>query len=202
MRQALGLLLGGNLGEVGLMVTAGLAGMRAPMTARQILAVNLVTDVLPAVAVAVQRPEHRNLADLRREGTEALDSSLRGDVIRRGVATTLPSFVAYAAATRTASPGQARTVAFTSVVSTQLGQTIDLGVSDAGLGRSVMGAVAASYGVVATTILFPPLRGFLGFAVPGPLGLALVAGSTLAAVAVSRALPIGRPSNSIEQLTG
>jgi calcium-translocating P-type ATPase len=189
MRQALGLLLGGNLGEVGLMVAAGVAGMAAPMTARQILAVNLVTDVLPAVAIAVQRPEHRNLAGLRREGTEALDSTLRGDVIRRGIATSLPSFAAYVLAARALPPGQARAVAYASVVTTQLSQTVDLGLTSAGLGRPVIGATAGSGALLASTILLAPVRGFLGLAVPGPLGLLLIGGATISAVGVSRALP-------------
>ena len=71
MRRAIGLLLGGNAGEVGLMMGAGIAGFATPLTTRQVLSVNLVTDVLPAPAVAVQEPEHRNLAGLRREGGRA-----------------------------------------------------------------------------------------------------------------------------------
>jgi cation-transporting P-type ATPase I len=188
MRQALGLLLGGNLGEVGLMVGAGVAGLAAPMTARQILSVNLVTDVLPAVAIALQHPEHRELARLRREGTEALDSSLRGDVIRRGIATALPSLAAYVLAARGGASPQARTVAYVSVVGTQLSQTVDLSRSEQGLGRWVVGAVGASGGVLAASVLLPPLRGFLGLAVPTPSGLALIGAATLSAVGASRAL--------------
>ena len=104
MRRALGLLLGGNVGEVGLMIASALSGLPTPLTTRQVLTVNLVTDVFPAVSVAIQPPEHRNLALLSREGGSALDAPLRADVIRRGVATALPSFGAYVLATDWSDP--------------------------------------------------------------------------------------------------
>src|ERR1700704_2582652 len=58
IRRALALLLGGNAGELAMMIAAGVSGLATPLTTRQVLAVNLVTDVLPAVSVAVQEPEH------------------------------------------------------------------------------------------------------------------------------------------------
>ncbi|HUY99380.1 MAG TPA: cation-transporting P-type ATPase, partial [Thermomicrobiaceae bacterium] len=95
IRRALGLLLGGNLGELGLLIGGSVVGFGSPMTTRQILAVNLITDVLPGLAVALQRPEHRNLAGLAREGTTALDTTLRQDVLRRAISSAGPSLVAY-----------------------------------------------------------------------------------------------------------
>ena len=83
LRRALGLLLGGNLGEIGLMVGGSLVGVAAPQTARQILAVNLITDVFPSITVALQGPAHHNLAGLSREGTAALEDPLRREVVRR-----------------------------------------------------------------------------------------------------------------------
>ncbi len=55
-------LLSSNIGEIGLMVVASLMGMPIPLTAVQILYVNLATDGLPALALAVDPPE----ADLMR----------------------------------------------------------------------------------------------------------------------------------------
>ncbi len=55
-------LLSSNLGEIGLMGVATLAGMPLPLSAVQILFVNLFTDGLPALALAVDPPE----ADLMR----------------------------------------------------------------------------------------------------------------------------------------
>lgn len=46
-------LLSANIGEIGIMATATLLGMPLPLTAVQILYVNLATDGLPALALAV-----------------------------------------------------------------------------------------------------------------------------------------------------
>jgi len=50
-------LLSSNIGEIGLMAGATLLGMPLPLTAVQILYVNLATDGLPALALAVDPPE-------------------------------------------------------------------------------------------------------------------------------------------------
>ncbi len=55
-------LLSSNIGEIGLMAGAALFGLPLPLSAVQILYVNLATDGLPALALAVDPPE----ADLMR----------------------------------------------------------------------------------------------------------------------------------------
>ena len=50
-------LLSSNIGEIGLMAVATLAGMPLPLSAVQILYVNLATDGLPALALAFDPPE-------------------------------------------------------------------------------------------------------------------------------------------------
>jgi Ca2+-transporting ATPase len=50
-------LLSSNIGEVGLMAGATLLGLPLPLTAVQVLYVNLATDGLPALALAVDNPD-------------------------------------------------------------------------------------------------------------------------------------------------
>jgi Ca2+-transporting ATPase len=50
-------LLSSNVGEIGLMAGATVAGLPLPLSAVQILYVNLATDGLPALALAVDPPE-------------------------------------------------------------------------------------------------------------------------------------------------
>ena len=50
-------LLSSNIGEIGLMVGASVAGYPLPLTAVQLLYINLATDGLPALALAVDPPE-------------------------------------------------------------------------------------------------------------------------------------------------
>jgi Ca2+-transporting ATPase len=57
IRKYLTFLLSSNVGEILLMAGAALAGIPLPLTAVQILYVNLATDGLPALALAVDPPE-------------------------------------------------------------------------------------------------------------------------------------------------
>jgi calcium-translocating P-type ATPase len=186
MRTGLGLLLGGNIGELGLIVGANLLGYGSPLTSAQILIVNLITDALPSLAVLLQKPEHRNLAALAREGLGALDTGLRRDVFRRAVATAVPSLGTYLLMHSMAGPAQASAVAFTGVVCTQLAQTLEVGRVEGGLSESVVYAVSASVALLAASVTLPPLRNFLGLITPNPLGCGLVTCGAAGAVAVSR----------------
>ena len=57
IKKYLMFLLSSNIGEIGLMLGAALLGLPLPLTAVQILYVNLATDGLPALALAVDPPE-------------------------------------------------------------------------------------------------------------------------------------------------
>ncbi|HEX7184938.1 MAG TPA: cation-translocating P-type ATPase [Thermoanaerobaculia bacterium] len=57
IKKYLMFLLSSNIGEIGLMAGASLLGLPLPLTAVQILYVNLATDGLPALALAVDPPE-------------------------------------------------------------------------------------------------------------------------------------------------
>ena len=57
IKKYLTYLLSSNVGEILLMAGAALAGLPLPLTAVQILYVNLATDGLPALALAVDPPE-------------------------------------------------------------------------------------------------------------------------------------------------
>ena len=57
IKKYLMFLISSNIGEIGLMIGAALFGLPLPLTAVQILYVNLATDGLPALALAVDPPE-------------------------------------------------------------------------------------------------------------------------------------------------
>jgi len=200
LRRSLGLLMGGNLGELGMMVGASALGLAPPLSTRQILAVNLITDVLPALAVAAQQPEHRDLATLRREGGPDQDRLLRADVLRRGAATAGPALAAFALATRLGAPAQAQSVAFGGIVATQLAQTVSLGRSEGSLTRPVVGAIAGSGGFALAAMVLSPLSAFFGLGLPTLPGFALIGLATVASLALASprqptprlGLPVGR----------
>ncbi|GLV60778.1 hypothetical protein KDH_75970 [Dictyobacter sp. S3.2.2.5] len=207
MRRSLGLLLGGNLGELGMVVGASLLGAGMPLTVAQILAVNAITDVLPALAVILQQPEHRDLTQLRREGTAALDAPLRNEILRRGLATAIPSLGAYLLTRSLDSLPAARSVAFASIVTTQLAQTLMAGRAEGHLTRPVLGAVGGSLGVLLAAFTIPSLRRLLSLVALSPSTLLLTGASALSAVLLNSLLtktnlltshpPYVRPSHPI-----
>ncbi|HEX7670530.1 MAG TPA: HAD-IC family P-type ATPase, partial [Polyangiaceae bacterium] len=71
VRDAVSILMGGNLGEIGFTLIAGLIDGTPPLHARQLLLVNLLTDVAPALAIALRPPEPRSFESLARESPEA-----------------------------------------------------------------------------------------------------------------------------------
>jgi cation-transporting P-type ATPase I len=188
IRRALGLLLGGNLGEIGLMVGGAVLGVASPLIARQILAVNVITDVLPSVTVTLQKPAHRNLAGLSREGASALQNPLRRDVARRAISTAPPSLAAFLIGLGTGNLAQARSVAFGSIIASQLAQTLEAGRTEDGWSRPVLASVAGSTVVLIATMTLPPLQRFLSLSALTPLGWLLVGAVSLVAVLLSQAL--------------
>jgi calcium-translocating P-type ATPase len=197
MRNALALLLGGNAGELALIAGSSLLGFGTPLTAAQILIVNMVTDALPSLAVVLQRPEHRNLAGLAREGLSALDTGLRRDVLRRGIATGVPSLAAFLLMQGLGGPQQAGAVAFTTVVATQLAQTLEVGRVEGTLSRPVVGAVSTSFAILFGTVTFPPLRNMLGLQTPSLVGWGVIGASAASAVVLSRLIDAVRETASL-----
>jgi magnesium-transporting ATPase (P-type) len=186
LHEALGLLLGGNLGEMAMIAGAAVLGRGAVLSARQILAINLLTDVLPAVAVAVQPPRERELRRVGREGTRSFDRQLLGAIVRRGVATAGPALATVLAAPLVGAPASA--VAFGSIIATQLAQTVQSGRARDTLSAPVVGAVAGSGGVLALALTVPQLRAFLQLPPVSGRALLLIAASAPPAILVADAL--------------
>ncbi len=200
LHGALGLLLGGNLGEVGMMVGVAALGRGTLLSARQILTINLVTDVLPAVSVAVQPPRERELEWLTPAARESFDRQLLPAIVTRAVATAVPALAAVLAAPLLG--GQGSAIAFGSIVCTQLAQTVQAGLREGRLSPPVVGAIAGSGGVTALSFALPPLRRFLGLPLPTPGSLALIAATGPAAALLGGVLSPGVDQRSISTRGG
>ncbi len=190
IRRALGLLLGGNLGEIGMMAIPSLVRRPSPLSTRQVLAVNMITDALPALAVTLQGPEHRNLAALSREGTAALGRRLQHDIARRAIATQVPSLAAYFVASRAGDVQQARSVAFAGIVATQLSQTYEMLRAISSLSRASVGAMLGAAGLLVTTLTLAPIRALLDLTRLLPGSWLLAALAALAAVPLNQLLAL------------
>ena len=177
VRDALALLLGGNLGEVIFTTGVGLVTGRSPLNARQLLAVNLLTDLAPAMAIALQPPLTRDV-DLRREGPDtSLGSALARDVAVRAAATAGAAGAAWTIARFTGTPTRARTVALAALVGAQLGQTLVIGHRSPLVLASGVLSVGALVGIVQT----PGVSQFFGCRPLGPIGWTIATGAACAA---------------------
>ncbi|MDD7936379.1 cation-translocating P-type ATPase [Actinomycetospora straminea] len=185
VREALGVLVGGNLGEIAFTVLGASTTGTSPLNARQLLLVNLLTDLVPSLALAVRAPEPGSAASLLAEGPEAsLGEALNQEIGLRAMATAGGASLAWLAARSTpyGSPARARTVALTALVGTQLGQTI---VAGGGRSPLVIGASVVSAGALVAVVQTPGVSHFFGCVPLGPVAWAQAAGSAGVATAAS-----------------
>ncbi len=189
VRDALAILLGGNLGEVLFITGAAFLHGSPPLTARQLLTVNLFTDLVPAMVLAAQPPASTRV----QVGSEGPETSLSGrlarDVALRAVATSSGAYSAWVAARLTGSQQRARTVSLAALVGTQLGQTMIIGRhSPLVIGSSLLSAAG-----LAAIIQTPGLSQFFGCRPLGPGGWAIAltaaAGATVGSVLADAIIP-------------
>jgi cation-transporting P-type ATPase I len=190
VQSAVCVLLGGNAGEVLFAIIGSAIMGRAPLNTRQLLLVNMLTDALPAAALAVSEPNGNQAADRGHS-----ESTLWRTVAVRGATTAAGATLAWTLASLTGRPRRASTVALVALVATQLGQTLLDSRS-----RLVVVTAVGSLAVMAAVISTPGLSQLLGNTPLGPLGWAQALGSataaTLAAAAISRVLIQQRPGAS------
>ncbi|MGV9210456.1 HAD-IC family P-type ATPase [Micromonospora sp. RB23] len=185
VRHALSILVGGNLGEIAFSVLSAAATGRSALTGRQLLLVNLLTDLAPALAIAVRPPASDRTDGLLREGPDAsLGETLSREIALRAASTTLGATVGWTLARYTGTQRRAGTVALVSLVGTQLGQTILAG----GTSPAVLASTAASLGALAVVVQTPGVSQFFGCTPLGPVGWTIGAGSALGATVANGAL--------------
>lgn len=204
VRDALAILLGGNLGEITYTVTGSLLNGRAPLNARQLLLVNLLTDVAPALAIAVRPPGDVSPDQLLREGPEAsLGGALDQAIVARAIATASGAAGAFVAGRLTGRHQRASTIGLVALVGTQLGQTLVTG----GRHPTVVAASLGSMAALAMVVQTPGLSQFFGCTPLTPIGWAIggtaaagaTAASTLAGPLLRLALPAPAPMPGTER---
>ena len=176
VQSAVSMLLGGNLGEVCFaMITTILTGSSV-LNARQMLLVNMLTDALPAAALAVS-PQ---------QGTDEVsrdEAAMWRAIGIRGTATTIGATAGWAMASVTGTPRRAATVALIALVGAQLAQTL----VDSRAPLVVLTSVG-SLGALMMVVSTPGVSQVFGCTPVGPVAwgqglLAATAASSLSAVA-------------------
>lgn len=193
--DALSILLGGNLSEIAYtLCTAALPG-GGGLNARQLLLINLLTDVLPAMAVAVRPPADLSPRQLLAAGPEvSLGAALNRDIGVRAVITSVAALGAWFLARPVSTAGQASTTGLVALVGAQLGQTVAV------RGRTplVIAAVTASLLILMIAVQVPGISHLVGSRplLPHQWTLALVAATaaTAAQLAAQHLLRPARPA--------
>ncbi len=187
--DAIAILIGGNAGEVGFGILGTLLSGRAPLSTRQMLMVNLFTDLFPAMAVAVTPKE--NAEQARAGSPEDVAGGVLGEPLirqirHRALTTCLGAVTAWLIGRFT--PGTARrsgTMALCGVVGTQLAQTL-LDRRDSPLVRlTSLGSALALVAMIQT----PGVSRLFGCTPLGPVGWAGVVAAIVLALAGQRVLP-------------
>lgn len=117
VQSAVSVLLGGNAGEVCFALISSLLTGRSVLNARQMLLVNMLTDALPAAALAVSPQAEQGLADRD-------EAAMWRAIGIRGAATTAGATAAWLMASATGTRRRAATAALIGLVSTQMLQTL------------------------------------------------------------------------------
>ena len=177
VQSAVSVLLGGNAGEVAFALITSLLTGRSVLNARQMLLVNMLTDALPAAALAVSRQDGN--AELDRD-----EAALWRAIAARGAATTTGATLAWTMARLTGPRQRAATVALIGLVSTQLAQTVADSQSPL-----VVSTAVGSFLVLAAVISTPVVSQFFGCTPVDPLGWGQAFLGTAVASALAAVLP-------------
>ncbi|KZE80355.1 HAD family hydrolase [Paenibacillus elgii] len=164
IRKALGCLLTGNLAEIIVSSAAVILGMPLPLVPVQILLMNLITDALPAMVLAINPGNKTKLT----ERVEIADGKLYRKVFTRGALLGLGSLGLFAASLASGVPlPAARSIAFATLVSGQLMQTFSWrqegsaeSVKDWSQDRFLVGALGVSWLSLLAALYIPPAARF------------------------------------------
>ena len=174
MREAVAILVGGNTGEMAFMLLGTAVGARAPINIRQMLVVNLLTDMFPAMAVALA--PSRNVDEAAAPVGSTLGGELARAVAIRGTTTALGATLAWTAGRFTGRGRRADTMGLAALVGTQLGQTLLIGWRS----PLVVATVLASAWVLFVLVETPGVSQLFGCTPIGPFAWVVVVGSSAA----------------------
>jgi Ca2+-transporting ATPase len=197
IRKAIHFLLATNFSEIMVMSVAMAGGLGQPLNARQLLWINLISDIFPGLALAMEQPEPDVLNRPPRDpGEPIIKTSDFRRITFESSTLAAASLGAYGYGIARYGMGvQAGTIGFMSLTFAQLLHALSCRSEQHSLfGREKLPtnpylniALGTSLALQALTILVPGLRSFLGLAPIGLLDAAVIGGSALLPLAVNEA---------------
>ncbi len=198
IRKSLRFLLASNMGEVEVMLLGTALGMGEVLNPVQLLWINLVTDIFPAMALSMEPPEPGILKQPPRDPDRPiLDRADFMTMLRESLVMSAGSMGVYAySAARYGIGPQASTNLFMTLTATQFLHSIGCRserttIFDAG-GRPsnpyLTAAVVGSFGAQLLAATFPPLRTLLRLTPIGPADLLAIAVGAVAPMLVNESI--------------
>jgi cation-transporting P-type ATPase I len=162
-------------------------GGRAPIGTRQFLVVNMFTDLLPSMALALAPTPSgaRERRALLAAEPPSLGAPLLKDIGVRGTITSAGALLAWLIGRRIGTERRAGTIALAALVGAELGQTLLLG----GRNPLVLATGLGSAAVLAAIIETPVVSQVFGCTPLGPVAWSIVLGCATATTVASAALP-------------
>jgi Ca2+-transporting ATPase len=192
IRKSVHFFLSTNISEIMLMTTALGVGIGFPLNVMQLLWINIISDIFPGMALSMEASEKDVMSRPPRDAAAPLFSGRDFLTMTRESATiTGAALGAYGYGIARYGMGRAATsLAFQSLTIGQLLHAFSCRSEHTSMfhGRSLPAnpylnlAVGGSLALQALTMVFPPLRAVLGLAAPAALDLAVIAGTSLAAL--------------------
>ncbi len=190
--SAISVLLGHSVGELGFGLISTLVTGKPALSARQMMLVNMLTDALPAAALAVS-PQR----DPEVDGAHDASTIYRAVAVR-AVFTTLGATLAWAMAMTTGRRSRAATVGLVGLVASQmLEMLIDSN------GPLVIATNLGTFAVMGMIVSVPGLSHLFGCTPIGPVGWAQAMTGAAVAAGIAKVLPdvIDRLADSIPDFT-
>jgi P-type Ca2+ transporter type 2C len=201
IRKALHYLLSTNLSEIAVMFTSGAVGLGYPLNAAQLLWINLISDIFPGLALAMDPPEPDVLSQPPRDPDEPIVQSQDFKRISFEAATmSVASLASYGYGIARYGMGpQAGTMAFQSLVVSQILHALSCRSAKRSIfeanqpppNRYLNLAVAGSLGLQVVAQMVPGLRALLGTTPLGALDWAVALGSGLIPLFINEATKPG-----------
>jgi Ca2+-transporting ATPase len=192
LRRAVRFLIATNLSEILLMLFAVTTGLTRPLTTAQLLWINLLTDVLPAVGLALAQPDPELLSEAAADPEAAVVSRADLPLLTRDAGLLAGSaLAAQALSGMRRGPTTGGSVGFASLGIGQLLYTLACAPKGQPAGGTMVAALGVSAGAQATALLLPAFRSIVGARLgAADLSLSIVAG--LAPLGLIKALDAGR----------
>jgi len=170
IRKFFAFLLSGNIGEVAIIFVLLMLGFPAPLTATQILLINLVTDGLPATALSIDPFEPKAMKRKPRRRSEKIQSGLGNFLIGYPLLMTIVAVCLFMVEfNRTGHVESARTWVFLSIIFFELYQafasrstlfpSIKVGLFK---NRALLAATLLSFIVALCAVYLPPMNDLFG----------------------------------------